>query len=863
MRRLANSFASSKFALFLVSLGLLAVPLAGPALGDNVVTLGPSDGLAIDQPQVAVGLYTLPSPGQLIGPSLYNSFVLDTGATTILAAQEATSELQSGGLQTVATYYEKGVAGTSATGVSAPYEFDYAGTDGIPQTLSPVRILAAPDLDLGGFGGIAGMPLLVGHSTTVDMTTLPSQQSLNVHFSAVPPPATAHRYDVPLKLVNFPLDGQVNPTDPLPTSAPLSMAPVQIRNGSHVVESHFVVDTGAQVSIFSTAVAKALGIDPATDSVGSLPVGGIGGTVDMPLIDTNSLAVHTLNKTDLKWTDLEVGVLDIDPNVAGVLGMDLLTSGWLNPTFTGSGTGFLSQVQFDFRNAANMAGDMLLDVDPSHDVLSTSNNSAPWDFNGDGTFSDVSKWYSPALPTGQGVTATFGNGILNSVNSPTVTVTVDSAVVVGSLAFTNTQGTGYVLAGDGVAGHGITLDNGGNGATVSVAAGVTALQQIQTSLALADNTTFGIAPGGSLRVSGGISETGGSQSITLTSGGTLIIDGPSSYSGGTTVNNGTLTTTTAGTIGNGPLAVNAADTITSTVNLASNQTISALSGTVSGSGKAQVSVAAGAILTINQSSDTIFAGNIALSPGVSTGSGGQLAKSGGGTLDVNGAPSLAVNSGINVSGGTLRFNIAAGGTSLVGTGVTAAISGQATLELAGSVAALAYGPNHAKIVNNSTAAAGLLVSGTNQVVGGIDGSGVVQVNAGGNLTADHIIQSALVIGGASGNQALLTIAASDSQGNPLAVAAGSSSSSSTSGALTAAGTGRMGPSSSSRLSTAGDFTAISSAPFPGIGGAAATGQSVGTGSGAAPEPSTLVMTLIAVVGVVIIWRRRRLLTPAG
>jgi hypothetical protein len=44
---------------------------------------------------------------------------------------------------------------------------------------------------------------------------------------------------------------------------------------------------------------------------------------------------------------------------------------------------------------------------------------------------------------------------------------------------------------------------------------------------------------------------------------------------------------------------------------------------------------------------------------------------------------------------------------------------------------------------------GLVVSGTQQQVGNIDGSGTTQVNAGSDLTANHIVQSALVIGGTS------------------------------------------------------------------------------------------------------------------
>jgi hypothetical protein len=75
--------------------------------------------------------------------------------------------------------------------------------------------------------------------------------------------------------------------------------------------------------------------------------------------------------------------------------------------------------------------------------------------------------------------------------------------------------------------------------------------------------------------------------------------------------------------------------------------------------------------------------------------------------------------------------------------------------------------HRANILNNSSASAGLLVSGTNQQVGFIDGLGITQVNAGSDITVNHIIQSALMIGGAMGNSAIVTIAASDSSGNPL------------------------------------------------------------------------------------------------
>ena len=104
---------------------------------------------------------------------------------------------------------------------------------------------------------------------------------------------------------------------------------------------------------------------------------------------------------------------------------------------------------------------MLTDVDPAHDVYSYDGT---WDSGTSGSYSGTAKWYWPIAPSGPNVTVTFGNGVLNTVNAPSVTVTVDSAVVAGYLVFNNTNGTGYILGNDGVAGHGITLNNDGIGA---------------------------------------------------------------------------------------------------------------------------------------------------------------------------------------------------------------------------------------------------------------------------------------------------------------------------------------------------------------------------------------------------------------
>ena len=264
--------------------------------------------------------------------------------------------------------------------------------------------------------------------------------------------------------------------------------------------------------------------------------------------------------------------------------------------------------------------------------------SAAWDFDGNGNYSDIAKWNPGQVPDGPGFTATFGNGVSTGVGSaPVLTVLVDGADVAGSLVFSNTNDAGYILGNDLVAGHGITLNNGGMGASVTVVPGVTAQQQIQANLTLAENTTFNIAPNASLLIT--VGSIGGTGNLSLTGGGSLTIDTPSSYNGNTTVTNGTLATTATGTISSGALTINAADSIHSTVNLGNNQTISALSGTTGGNGATtRVSVAAGTALAVNQSSNTIFQGVVDLAASGLAHGGGTLSKSAAGTLEIQVLP---------------------------------------------------------------------------------------------------------------------------------------------------------------------------------------------------------------------------------
>ena len=95
-------------------------------------------------------------------------------------------------------------------------------------------------------------------------------------------------------------------------------------------------------------------------------------------------------------------------------------------------------------------------------------------------------------------------------------------------------------------------------------------------------------------------------------------------------------------------------------------------------------------------------------------------------------------------------------TPTLATGVGTTVNEDGTLQLSGNISALSGGSNGTDITNDSSATAGIFVSGTNQAVGNIDGTGNLVLDAGSDLTANSVIQNSLVIGAG----ATLTIAPS-------------------------------------------------------------------------------------------------------
>ena len=340
-----------------------------------------------------------------------------------------------------------------------------------------------------------------------------------------------------------------------------------------------------------------------------------------------------------------------------------------------------------------------------------------------------------------------------------------------------------------------------------------------------DTTVSGIiANGGSQGGSSGKLTKAGTGKLSLTGANTYT--GPTTISGGTlqSANNGALATTSSVTVNNAGsmLAVNyggASDY---------NQTQVA---TLLGKTTFGAPSTAFGFDTTNASGPATYGNPLSMPAGIT--------KLGSGTLTLSGGITYSGNT--TVAGGTLKFNIASGAPTIAA-GVTATVATGATLELAGSVSALGTaGGNREHIINNSLGAAGatagLVVSGTHQIVGGIDGSGSTQVNAGSDLTADHIIQSALVIGGAAGSPSLVTIDASDASGSPLVQPSGLD----LAGSPTSSGPFGAGVISSVSLSSVAtsDLAALP------VGTPA-----LGSNPSPVPEPSTLVLALLAGLGVV-------------
>jgi len=391
------------------------------------IILGPQTDF-YDQPYVEIEVRSgdtgLGPYGSFFGIYPYNRFLLDTGANSILMASEATLDITSVGYQTEGEYHEQGVAGFTEFDVSAPYRFNFVGIDGIVQTLplpqmeDDVRFLSSESVLLGGpvyaggITGLVGMPAMVDRVTSLDLLGLLDTWAVGVTFAQgddALPESSGHRYSVPVDTrVSFDaadgLPPDSPPDAPLPIWADIPFLTATPEYQGNRQSGSFLLDTGAQISMLSTDLAMAIGLDEDGDgnfdneSIGSIEVGGIGGTVVVPIMLIDRLSLATEQGVDLTWTgthpdefSLEVIVLDIAPGIDGIFGADLLSAGARLDfeTLSPVSTPYFDQVHFDFRQMRDGSGMLHFDLHPYRAEISESDLSTQISESGAGDTYDI------------------------------------------------------------------------------------------------------------------------------------------------------------------------------------------------------------------------------------------------------------------------------------------------------------------------------------------------------------------------------------------------------------------------------------------------------------------------------------------
>ncbi len=335
--------------------------------GIPYIDLGPSDNVAWDQPRVTVELLTDAAGTGSVGPQVFNSMLLDTGANTSIMMATAIREMSDPPYpyQVEGKFEEVGVAGTQLFDISASYRFDFAGKNGVRNTLLDSRIISDPDNDFSQFGpwGVIGMPTMVDRVTTLDYSVWETVQGLDlfmgVEFEEEVPASNGHRYtiDVDNRLEFEPEPYVISGCCP-PMWGDVPFLTAYTMHNGVAAGGNFLFDTGAQVSVLSTSLGFQLGLDSNDDGVLDEndanfarfeTVGGIGGATSVPVFLFDEVHVPTQSGIDLVWTDLQWLVIDIVPGLDGVFGSDLMTSGWLEGFAVAGKSGWIDQIQLDFR----------------------------------------------------------------------------------------------------------------------------------------------------------------------------------------------------------------------------------------------------------------------------------------------------------------------------------------------------------------------------------------------------------------------------------------------------------------------------------------------------------------------------------
>ena len=288
--------------------------------------------------------------------------------------------------------------------------------------------------------------------------------------------------------------------------------------------------------------------------------------------------------------------------------------------------------------------------------------SFEWTNPAGGTWGDGANWGdgSGSAPSGTGARASFAA----ASDAANAAVTLSSGVTIGGITFAATPG--YEISGAV-----LTLDNAGSAAAVTASSGS---HSIAAPVVMARETSFNAASGAALEVSGVVSGSSPLQINAAGGTGTVTLSGASTFTGALDVKSGTARVTSIANAGSASPA-GAGSTIrvgTATFEFggasgATDRTFEMAA--TSSKTKAALAATAGSTLTVNGAveltSSTIFA------------------KSGEGTVALNGVGGYRFPSGVAVDAGTLAFGsdvfVSQADSVTVASGATLALNSGAAL----------------------------------------------------------------------------------------------------------------------------------------------------------------------------------------
>jgi hypothetical protein len=165
----------------------------------------------------------------------------------------------------------------------------------------------------------------------------------DIHFAnpgVVPASTPATTAPAFVSLSTYGSDNHNNPGDLITEStSPLQTDVKAIQGTITDAHKHFLVDTGAQLTVISTQMALDLGLDLNNPET-TIDISGVGGSLTVPGYTLKELDVPTSDGGTIHFTNVPIYVLDVADDLDGILGTNLWNTAntmTVDPFYSGGG----------------------------------------------------------------------------------------------------------------------------------------------------------------------------------------------------------------------------------------------------------------------------------------------------------------------------------------------------------------------------------------------------------------------------------------------------------------------------------------------------------------------------------------------